>query len=116
MSVLTSLVGGDGDRCVLPHPGRHRRHAVLGFNLEGVVGVRQQVADGHGGVVETRGSRQKADVTPAGFTALGSTDAVTAAFANNGECDVPAPAAVLWPRPLQDNRGLVDGGDHISRG
>lgn len=102
------MVGGDGDGGVLPHLGRQRRHAVLRLDLECVVGVGQQVGHRHRGVLEAHGSRQEADVAPARLTSLGpAAAAVTgdpaAAFTEDGEGDVPAPAAVLRPAPVQDD-------------
>ena len=115
------MVGGDGDSGVLPHLGRQRRHAVLRLDLERVAGVGQQVGHRHRGVLEAHGSRQEADVAPARLATLGPAAAAVAgdpaaALAEDGEGDVPAPAAVLRPAPVQDDRGLVDGGDHVSGG
>lgn len=118
---LTSLVGGDGDRSVLPHLGRQRRHAVQRFDLKGVVSVGQQVSHRHGGVVEARGSRQEVNVTPARLaTQVAAATAVgdatpAAAFAEDGEGDVPAAAGVFRPAPVQDDGGLVNGRYHVSR-
>lgn len=117
------MVGGDGDGGVLPHLGRQRRHAVLRLDLEGVVGVRQQVGHRHRGVVEAGGSGQEAHVASAGLAALSPAAAAAAAvdgaaaatLAQHGEGDVPAAAAVLRPAPVQDDRGLVDGGDDVPR-
>lgn len=120
------MVGGDGDGGVLPHLGRQRRHTVLRLDLEGVVGVCQQVGHRHRGVVEAGGSGQEAHVASAGLAALSPTAATTAAAAAVGaaaaatlaqhrEGDVPAAAAVLRPAPVQDDRGLVDGGDDVPR-
>lgn len=116
---LTGLVGCDGDGGVLPHFGRQRRHAVLRLDLEGVVGVRQQVGHCHRCVVEAGGSGQEAHVASAGLAALRSgavgAAATAATLAQHGEGDVPAAAAVLRPAPVQDDRGLVDGGDDVPR-
>lgn len=115
------MVGGDGDGGVLPHPGRQRRHAVQRLDLEGVVGVSQQIGHRHRGVEEARGPGQEAYVAPAGLAALRAAAAAavgaaaTATLADHVEGDVPAAAAVLRPAPLQDHRGLVDGGDDVSR-
>lgn len=105
------MVGGDGDSGVLPHLGCQRRDAVLRLDLERVVGVSEQVAHRHRGVVEARGSRQEAHVAPTRLATLSATVAgdAAAAFAEHGEGDVLAPAGVLRPAPVQDNRGLVDG-------
>lgn len=80
----------------------------------------QQIGHCHRGVVEARGSGQKANVAAAGLTTLRPTAAAVggdtaATFAQDSEGDVPAAATVLRPAPVQDNRSLVDGGDHISR-
>lgn len=117
---LTSLVGGDGDGGVLPHLWSQRRHSVLCFNLKSVVSVGQEVSHGHRGVLEARRPGQEAHVTAARLTALVPPAAgaghAAAALAHDGEGDVTAPAAVLWPAPVQDDRSLVDGGYHISGG
>lgn len=70
--------------------------------------------------MEARGSWQKANIAPTRLTALGATGTAvssdtTAAFAEDSKGDVPAPASVLRPAPVQDDRGLIDGRDHISR-
>lgn len=69
--------------------------------------------------MEACGSGQEAHIAAAGLAALRPAAAAicgcaAATLAQDGEGDVPPPAAVLWPAPVQDNRGLVDGGDHIS--
>lgn len=115
------MVGSDGDGGVLPHFGRQRRHAVLRFNLEGVVGVREQVGHCHRCVVEAGGSGQEAHVASAGLTALRAAagavggHGAAATLAQHGEGDVPSTAAVLRPTPVQDDGGLVDGGDDVPR-
>lgn len=111
---LTSLVGGDGDGGVLPHLRSQRRHSALCFDFKSVVSVGQEVSDGHRGVLEARRPGQEAHVAAAWLAVLASpaSDAA-AALADDGEGDVPAPAAVVRPAPVQDNRSLVDGGYHI---
>lgn len=115
---LTSLVGGDGDGGVLPHLGSQRRHTVLCFNLKSVVGVSQEVGDGHRGVLEACRPGQEAHVAAARLAVLVPPTGghATAALADDGEGDVTPPAAVLRPAPVQDDRSLVDGGYHISGG
>lgn len=80
----------------------------------------QKVSDGHRGVLEARRPGQEAHVAAARLAALvsptGSTGHAAAALADNSEGEVTAPAAVLWPTPVQNDRSLVDGGYHISRG
>ena len=120
MSHLTSLVGGDGDSGVLPHLGCRRWNPVLRLDLKCVVCVSEQVAHRHRGVVEARGSGQESNVATTRLAAHGPAVAAvgrdsTAAFAEDGEGDVPAAAGVLWPAPVQDDRRLVDGGDHVTR-
>lgn len=105
---LTCLVGGDGDSGVLPHLGCQRRHAVLRLDLKGVVGVGEQVAHGHRGVVEARRSGYEAHVAAAGLTPRAASgvpagSAGAAAFAEDGEGEIPAPARVLRPAPVQDH-------------
>ncbi len=116
---LTGLVGGDDNSGVLSHLGCQRWHPVLRFNLKRVVSVSQQIGHRHCGVVEARSSWQEADVAPARLAALRPTVAAvtsdsTTPFAEDSEGDVLAPATVLRPGPLQDNRSLIDGWDHIA--
>lgn len=117
------MVGGDGDGSVLPHLRSQRRHSVLGFDLKGVVGMGQEVSDGHRGVLEALRPGQEAHVAAARLAALvppaaaaAGTNHATAALTDDGEGDVTAPAAILRPAPVQDDRSLVDGGYHISGG
>lgn len=114
---LTSLVGGDGDGGVLPHLRSQRRHSVLRFDLKGVVSVGQEVSDGHRGVLEARRPGQEAHVAAARLAQLvqpaGGGGGAAAALADDGEGEVAAPAVVLRPAPVQDNRSLVDGGYHV---
>lgn len=110
---LTSLVGCDADSSKLPGEGAEVRHAVDGVDLEGVVGVCQQVHHGDRGVGEPALPRQEPHVVAAG---LALPAAPSALLADNVEGDVlPAPR-VQGPAPVQDHRGLVDVGDHVSRG
>lgn len=119
---LTSLVGGDSDGGVLPHLRSQRRHSVLCFDLKSVVSVGQEVSDGHRGVLEAHRPGQEAHVAaarltelvqPTATTAAAASGGAAAALADDGEGDVPAPAVVLRPAPVQDNRSLVDGGYHV---
>ncbi len=76
--------------------------------------MSQQIGYRHCGVVEARSSWQEADVAPARLAALRPTVAAvssdsTTPFAEDSEGDVLAPATVLRPGPLQDNRSLIDG-------
>lgn len=113
------MVGGDGDGGVLPHLRSQRRHSVLCFDLKSVVSVGQEVSDGHCGVLEARRPGQEAHVAAAWLAELvqpaaaAATGDAAAALADDGEGDVPAPAVVLRPAPVQDNRSLVDGGYHV---
>lgn len=108
---LTSLVGGDGDGSVLPHLRSQRRHSVLGFDLKGVVGMGQEVSDGHRGVLEALRPGQEAHVAAARLAALVSpaaaatagTSHATATLTDDGEGDVTAPTAILRPAPVQDD-------------
>lgn len=111
---LTSLVSGDADSSELPGEAAERRDAVERVDLEGVVGVCQQVHHGDRGVGEAALPRQEAHVVAAG---LAVPAAATAAFlADDVEGDVlPAPR-VQGPAPVQDNGGLVDVGDDVSWG
>lgn len=118
---LTSLVGGDGDGGVLPHLRSQWRHSVLCFDLKGVVSVGQEVSHGHRGVLEAHCPGQEAHVAAARLATLvppaaASAGHAAAALADDSEGDVPAPATVLRPAPVQDDRSLVDGGYHISGG
>lgn len=110
---LTSLVGGDADGSKLPGQGTEVGDAVDGVDLEGVVGVCQQVHHGDGGVGEAALPWQE----PHGAAArLALPPATPALLADDVEGDVlPAPR-VQRPAPVQDDRGLVDVGDHVSRG
>lgn len=82
--------------------------------------MRQQVGHRHRCVVEAGGSGQEAHVASAGLAALRAAGAVgadsaAATLAQHGEGDVPPAAAVLRPAPVQDDGGLVDGGDDVPR-
>lgn len=73
----------------------------------------QQVHHGDGGVGEAALARQEAHVVAAG---LAQPAAPRALLAHDVEGDVlPAPR-VQGPAPVQDDGGLVDVGDDVSRG
>ena len=111
--VLTSLVGADGDGSHRPGEGAELRHAVLGLDLEGVVGMGGEVQHGDGGVGEALRAGHEAQLPPTQLTLL---QAGPAALAQDIVGQVLPPSRVTGRAPLQEQRGLIDVEDHISRG
>lgn len=110
---LTCLVGCYGDSGVLAGSGGQGGYSIQRLDLEGVVGVGQQVGHGDGGVVEAHGAGQEAHCGPTRLTQPGPRPA---ALAHHVEGQVLPAARVLRPAPVQDHRRLVDDRDDIARG
>lgn len=66
---LTGLVGGDGHRHGLFRPGALRRDSIHRPHLEGVVGVRLQLIDGHPGALQAQLLGAEVDAVATGLTA-----------------------------------------------
>jgi len=105
---LTSLVGGDVHRCEVRGEGALVGDAVHRLDLEGVLGVGQQIADVDAGLRQAQLAWGELHVVP---TTRARPTAGAAALADDVVHQVlPAPRV---PRrgPLQHQRGLVYAGD-----
>lgn len=112
MKVLTSLTGGDADGGKESLRSAEVRDAVHGLHLEGVVGVREQLADGDGGFREADLLRRVRHV-PSARHALLRFPAAPPAYDPVGE--IAAAAGVGRRVPLEGYGGLVDVVDQILR-
>lgn len=106
--ILTRLVGGDVDRSKLGRIGALVRDAVHSLDLEGVLGVSQQVADVDVGVHQSQLTGDELHVVPAAGAAAA---AAAAALADDVVDHVLPAAALLRGTPLQPQGRLVDDGD-----
>lgn len=107
---LTGLVSGDGHRHGLLRPGALGRHAVHRPHLEGVVGVRLQLVDGHPGALQAQLLGAEVDAVAAGLAAPAVRPA---ALAHHVVGQVLASARAARRAPLQVHRGLVHVGDEV---
>lgn len=101
---LTSLVGGDGHRHRLLRPWALRGDAVHCPHLEGVVGVRLQLVDGHPGPLQAQLLRAEVNAVAAGLAAAA---VGPAALAHNVVRQVLAAPRAPRRAPFQVYGGLV---------
>lgn len=109
LEVLTCLVGGDVHGGELRREGALVGDAVHGLDLEGVLGVGQQVADVDAGLRQAQLARRVLHVVPA---AGAGAAARAAALTDDVVDEILAAPRVAGRGPLQHERGLVDTGDH----
>lgn len=109
---LTRLVGGDVDGDMLSRVWALVTDAIDGLDLKAVEGVRQQVADEHPRIGQAQLSGDEVHVV----VAVGAGPSVsTALLAHDVVHDVAPAARLPGGVPLEDDRGLVDDGDHVPR-
>lgn len=107
---LTSLVGGNVDRCVLWRIRTLVRHSIDSLYFKGVLGVSQEVADVDSGVGQSQLTWDKLHVvSTAGAAAPPAATALTYDVVDH----IFSAAALLWWTPLQSQRGLIHYGDDI---
>lgn len=105
---LTSLVGGDVHRCKLRGEGALVGDTIHCLDLEGVLGMGQQVTDVDAGLRQAQLAWGELHIVP---TACACPTARAAALADDVVDQVlPAPR-VSWRGPLQHQRCLVHTGD-----
>lgn len=109
---LTSLVGGNVDRCILWWIRTLVRHPVNGLYFKGVLGVSKEVADVDTGVSQAQLTRNKLDIVSAPGAA---TPPAAAALTYDVVDHIFSATTLLRWVPLQPQRGLIHYGDDILR-
>ena len=107
---LTRQVGGHVHLGVEPLVGKQLRHAVQSLHSECVVGVWEKIDHGHRPLRQANLLRDEADARPTWLTLPGHTPTTRHTVGQVG----PAPR-VRRSSPLQDQCGLLQGADQVSR-